>query len=116
MRRVQVIDSIRVFTIAFFCDLDYNYLMKCENTVKIGDVVKSLDFVGINDCFYVGLVVGISEMDGTFRANTIKRVWNGTMVSEVHTSETFVAPLPGYHFFDDMAEQKGRAPRVQVIA
>jgi hypothetical protein len=90
--------------------------MKSENTiVKIGDVVKSLDFVGINDCFYVGLVVGISKMDGTFRAKTIKRVWQGQL-DKKFPSDFFTAPLPGNHFFDDMAEEKGRAPRVQVVA
>ena len=89
--------------------------MKCENTVKIGDVVKSLDFVGVNDCFYVGLVVGISKMDGTFRARTVQRVWQGNADKKI-LSDTFVAPLPGNSFFDDMAEEKGVDPRVQVIA
>ena len=70
--------------------------MKSENTiVKIGDVVKSLDFVGINDCFYVGLVVGISEMDGTFRAKTIKRVWQGQIdkkiPSDFFTNATYLS-------------------------
>ena len=36
--------------------------MSYENTVKIGDVVKSLDFVGVSDCYYVGVVVGISKI------------------------------------------------------
>ena len=89
--------------------------MKCENTVKIGDVVKSLDFVGINDCFYVGLVVGISKMDGTFRAKTIKRVWRGQL-DKKFPSDFFTAPLLGNSFFDDMAEEKGVDPRVQVVA
>ena len=89
--------------------------MKYENTVKIGDVVKSLDFIGINDCFYVGLVVGISEMDGTFRAKTIKRVWQGQLDKKI-PSDFFTAPLLGNSFFDDMAEEKGVDPRVQVIA
>ncbi len=89
--------------------------MESKQQVRIGDVVKSLDFVGQNDCYYVGLVTAI-QSDGTFRADTIKRVWSGTLVSDVHTSKTFVAPLPGNHFFDDMAEEKGRAPRVQVLA
>jgi hypothetical protein len=90
--------------------------MKSENTiVKIGDVVKSLDFVGINDCFYVGLVVGISKMDGTFRAKTIKRVWQGQLDKKI-PSDFFTAPLPGNHFFDDMAEEKSVDPRVQVVA
>ena len=89
--------------------------MKSENTVKIGDVVKSLDFVGVNDCFYVGLVVGISKMDGTFRAKTIKRVWQGKL-DKKFPSDFFTAPLLGNHFFDDMAAEKGAAPRIQVVA
>jgi len=89
--------------------------MKCENTVKIGDVVKSLDFAGINDCYYVGLVVGISEMDGTFRSKTIKRVWEGQIDKKI-PSDFFTAPLLGNAFFDDMAEQKGAEPRIQVVA
>ncbi len=88
--------------------------MKYENSVKIGDVVKSLDFVGINDCYYVGLVTAVLS-DGTFRANMIKRVWRGK-VDKRFKSDTFVAPLPGHHFFDDLAEQKNVEPRVQVVA
>jgi len=88
--------------------------MKSENVVKIGDVVKSLDFVGVNDCYYVGVVIGISEMDGTFRARTVQRVWQGN-ADKKPLSDTFVAPLPGNSFFDDLAEEKGAAPRVQVV-
>jgi len=90
--------------------------MKSENTVKIGDVVKSLDFVGDTGCYYVGIVTDINASDFTFKANTIKRVWDHTMVSEVQTSPTFIAPLPGYYFGDDRAAEKGLAPRVQVVA
>jgi hypothetical protein len=88
--------------------------MKSENTVvKIGDVVKSLDFVGVSDCYLVGFVTDILS-DGTFRANTIKRVFEGRALPR--SSEWFVAPLPGNHFFDDLAETKGREPRIQVLA
>ena len=83
--------------------------MKYENTVKIGDVVKSLDFVGHDDCYYVGLVTAVLS-DGTFRAKTIKRVWLG-QVDKRFKSDTFVAPLPGHHFADDLM-----FPRVQVVA
>jgi len=85
--------------------------MKSENTVKIGDVVKSLDFVGINDCYYVGLVVGISKMDGTFRAKTIKRVWQGQL-DKKFPSDFFTAPIPGNFLFDD----EFTTPRIQVVA
>ena len=90
--------------------------MKYEIEIKVGDVVKSLDFVGVNDCFYVGLVVGISKMDGTFRAKTIKRVWQGEVDKKKIYNDFFVAPLPGQAFFDDLAEEKGTEPRVQVVA
>ena len=89
--------------------------MKYENTVKIGDVGKSLDFVGHNDCYMVGLVTAVLS-DGTFRAKTIKRVWQGK-VDKRFPSDTFVAPLPGHHFFDNLAEMSPRQePRVQVVA
>ena len=110
---MQVTDSIRVFTIVFFRSIGYNCLMKCENTVKIGDVVKSLDFVGVNDCYYVGLIMGVSEMDGTFRAKTLKRVWKGESVGLF--DNFFVAPLPGNHLLDDL-EENIRDPRIQVVA
>ena len=88
--------------------------MKSEKYIKIGDVVKSLDFVGHNDCYRVGVVVAIYK-DGTFCAETVKRVWQGK-VDKKFPSDTFVAPLPGHHFFDDLAEQKNVEPRVQVVA
>ena len=90
--------------------------MKSENIVRIGDVVKSLDFVGDNGCYYVGIVIDINALDFTFKANTIKRVWNYEMVSEEHISSTFVAPLPGYNLSDEKAERRGLAPRIQVLA
>jgi hypothetical protein len=88
--------------------------MKYENTVKIGDVVKSLDFVGVNNCYYVGVVTEILS-DGRFRADTIKRVWKGEPETLVGAEEFFAA-LPGESFFDDLAEEKGVNPRVQVLA
>jgi hypothetical protein len=54
-------------------------------------------------------------MDGTFRAKTIKRVWQGQLDKKI-PSDFFTAPLLGNSFFDDMAEEKGVDPRVQVIA
>lgn len=88
--------------------------MKYEIEIKVGDVVKSLDFVGKNDCYRIGLVVAVYQ-DGTFCAETVKRVWLNK-VDLSSTREEFYAPLPGNHFFDDLAEQKNVEPRVQVIA
>jgi hypothetical protein len=86
--------------------------MKCENTVKIGDVVKSLDFAGIENCYYIGLVTEILN-DGRFRAKTIKRVWRGKEDEDKRLDEDwFLAPLPGRMLFDD----EFTPPRIQVLA
>lgn len=89
--------------------------MESKQQVRIGDVVKSLDFVGISDCYYVGLIVGINEIDSTFRAKAIKRVWQG-QADKKPLSDYFTAPLPGHEFFDDLAEERGTEPRIQVLA
>ena len=83
--------------------------MKCGNSLKVGDVVKSLDFINIHDCYYVGLVVGVSKMDGTFRAKTIKRIWRGE-IDKKFPSDFFVAPLQGNQLMDDLGT------RVEVLA
>ncbi len=89
--------------------------MVSQNKLQVGDVVKSLDFVGVSNCYMVGVVTAILE-DSTFRARTVKRVWEGTTVSESNLPINFTAPLPGHHFFDDLADQKNVEPRVQVVA
>ena len=84
--------------------------MKSENTVKIGDVVKSLDFAGIENCYYVGLVTAVLS-DGRFRAKAIKRVWKGE-ADKRPLADEFFAPLPGRMLFDD----EFTTPRIQVLA
>lgn len=78
--------------------------------MKVGDIVKSLDFVGINDCYMVGKVVSISKMEGTFRAEFIKRVWCGENDYLSKPIDFFTAPLQGNDFMDRDTE-----PRVIVI-
>ena len=77
--------------------------------MRVGDIVKSFDFVGIDDCFMVGKVVGVFESDGTFRAQFIKRVWQGAEDQKFKT-DYFTAPLQGEHFMD-----RAEFPRVVVI-
>jgi hypothetical protein len=82
--------------------------MNCENELKIGDVVKSLDFVGVNDCYYIGRVYRILD-DGRFCAETMKRVWEGEAVLDSSVSSIFAAPMQGQLIGDD------RGIRVEVI-
>jgi hypothetical protein len=88
--------------------------MESKQQVRIGDVVKSLDFVGVSNCYFVGLVTKIDDNDGRFKAKIVKRVWEGNSIE--CRDEFFFAPLPGNHFFDDLADEKGCEPRIQVVA
>ena len=76
---------------------------------KIGDIVKSLDFNGINDCYMVGKVVGVFRADGTFRAKLISRIWEGTEDRKFET-DYFTAPLQGNLLGDNPS-----SPRVLVL-
>ena len=77
--------------------------------VKVGDIVKSLDFNGIEDCYMVGEIVAV-QFDGLFRARFIKRVWQGSVDKKFKT-DYFTAPLQGNQFMD-----REDAPRVVVVA
>lgn len=76
--------------------------------MKVGDIVKSLDFNGIDNCYMVGKVVGVHH-DGTFRAKFIKRVWEGVEDRKFKT-DFFTAPLQGQFFLD-----RPESPRVIVV-
>ena len=76
--------------------------------MKIGDIVKSLDFQGIEDCYMIGKVTGI-HFDGTFRAKFIKRVWLGKE-DRKYTTDYFTAPTQGSLLLDNDTD-----PRVIVL-
>jgi hypothetical protein len=81
-----------------------------SNEMQVGDIVKSKDWNHIDDCYMIGKVVGVSKAAGIFRAEFIKRVWQGTEDRKFKT-DTFVAPLQGSSFMD-----RDDNPRVMVIA
>lgn len=76
--------------------------------IMIGDIVKSLDFNGIDNCYMVGKVIAV-QGDGAFRAKFIKRVWQGSEDRKFKT-DYFTAPLQGNHMFDN-----DDMPRVSVV-
>ena len=82
--------------------------MKNENTLKVGDVVKSLDFININDSYFIGKIIHIDADRGEFRAKIIERIWEGK--SAYFAGEIFMAPLPGMMLMDDLGT------RIQVLA
>jgi hypothetical protein len=81
-----------------------------EQKMRIGDIVMSFDFNGIDSCYMVGEVVGVFKSDGTFRAKFIKRVWEGQEDKEFKT-DYFTAPLQGNCFMDNP-----KFPRVVVVS
>lgn len=72
--------------------------------MQVGDIVKSYDFPGNTECYYVGKVVSISEQFGDFRAQFIKRVWQGAVDNKFKT-DYFTAPLQGNSFMDETFER-----------
>ena len=78
--------------------------------MKVGDIVKSLDFVNTNDCYYIGKVTRIDANRGEFHATIIERVWEGKSVVLWNYNETFVAPLQGQLLSDRLGT------RIEVIA
>lgn len=80
-----------------------------KKNLRVGDVVKSMDFPDVENCYMVGKVVAVSESFGEFRAEFIKRVWLGSEDRKFKT-DYFTAPLQGKAFLD-----RADAPRVVVI-
>lgn len=78
--------------------------------LKTGDIVKSLDFNGIEDCYMLGKVVSVSKEFGDFRAEFIERVWQG-QVDKNFKTDYFTAPLQGNQFMD-----RADFPRIIVVA
>ena len=77
--------------------------------IKVGDIVKALDFNGIDDCYMVGKVVAV-QFDGQFRAKFIKYVRQGAE-DRKFKADFFTAPQQGNHFMD-----REDSPRVIVLA
>ena len=65
------------------------------NAVKIGDVIKALDFPGRADCYMVGKVIEVS--DEMIRCAGISRVWAGV----AEAGQDFQTVAQGEHFMDE---------------
>lgn len=79
--------------------------------MQVGDIVKSFDFVGNSECYFVGEVIAL--LDYGFRAKTIKQVVQGKVKDiELGRNDYFTAPFLGNSFMDEFA---GDFVRVQVV-
>lgn len=79
--------------------------------MQVGDIVKSFDFVGNSECYFVGEVIAL--LDYGFRAKTIKQVVQGKVKDiELGRNDYFTAPFLGNSFMDEFA---GDFKRVEVI-
>lgn len=79
--------------------------------MKVGDIVKSYDFVGNTECYFIGEVIAL--LDYGFRAKTIKQVVCGEpMDIDRFRNDFFSAPFLGNSFMDEFA---GDFKRVEVI-
>jgi len=67
--------------------------------MKVGDLVKSFDFVGEYSCYMLGLVTDISKKNKTVTCKFIARVFRCEPVW-ADGLEEFTAPLNGAFFMD----------------
>jgi hypothetical protein len=65
--------------------------------VKVGDVIKSLDFVGNDTCYMIGKVIAILEDGDLLNCKGIARVWEG----KAEAGYGFSAYREGLHFMDN---------------
>lgn len=84
-----------------------NVVLKSKvSTVRVGDVIRSLDFPGCFDCYMIGLVVDVDQE--TISCRGISRVWEGR--SE-RFDEKFTTVQPGAHFMD-----RNFPGRIEIVA
>jgi hypothetical protein len=75
-------------------------------TVKVGDVIRSLDFPGNFDCYMIGLV---TEVEGDLiKCRGISRVWEGKSES---MDKPFTTVQEGAHFMD-----RNHPGRILIVA
>ena len=65
--------------------------------VKVGDVIRSLDFPGRLDCYMIGQVLEIKN--GEIKCQGVSQVIEGKASS---SNRVFIAPDIGHHFMDQM--------------
>jgi hypothetical protein len=66
--------------------------------MKVGDLVKSFDFVGDYSCYMLGLVEEISLANGTVTCHLVGRIFQDEVVET--KMDKFTAPLNGQFMFD----------------
>jgi hypothetical protein len=80
------------------------------NTIKVGDVIKSLDFPGNESCYMIGKVVAIAEIGDLYNCKAIIRVWEDK-ARVVTSADDFTTQAQGLHWMD-----KQYPGRVTLIA
>jgi len=64
---------------------------------KVGDLIRSLDFAGIDDHYMIGIVV---EVEGDFiKCQATSRVWSG--IAQAPEDKFFTTVQNGCHFMDN---------------
>jgi hypothetical protein len=69
---------------------------KMATEVKVGDIIKSLDFAGRDSCYMIGKVIALLDDGDYINCKGIARVWDG----KASAGEDFGAPREGLHFLD----------------
>jgi hypothetical protein len=81
--------------------------------IKVGDIIKSKDFPGNEECYMVGIVTSIDE--DWIEAKTVKIVFGGKIMEiEAGFTDKFSTVAPGKSFTDGIFGDKFN--RIEVLA
>ena len=69
--------------------------------VKVGSIIRSLDFAGNDTCYMIGKVVSILEGGDLYNCKAILKVWEDK-VDTTTRSRDFSVPREGLIFADDV--------------
>ena len=64
--------------------------------IRVGDIIKSLDFPGNESCYMIGKVIAVLD-DGYINCQGIAKVWQGT----AEAGRDFGVMPEGSHFLDE---------------
>jgi hypothetical protein len=86
-----------------------------NTVIKVGDLIKSKDFPGNEECYMVGIVTNVETNGSVLDAKTIKIVFGGEVKEIVEgMNDTFTTVAPGKSFTDGIFGDKFN--RIEVLA
>lgn len=70
------------------------YPLEPDETIKVGDRVRSYDFHGDATCYWVGTVIDVQHWRGTYEISVEFQVWEGNRAKDNYCDKVY-PPING---------------------